>query len=106
METAHRPEGSILLRARSPGTQWRADAACHGVDPDVFFPERGDAEGMRVAKAICAGCSVCAACLDYALENHEREGVWGGTAAKERRRIHHLRRWERTGGDRRDPVSA
>jgi WhiB family redox-sensing transcriptional regulator len=106
METTDPPEGSILLRARSPDTHWRTDAACHGIDPDVFFPERGDAEGMRAAKVICAGCPVRAACLDYALENHEREGVWGGTAAKERRRIHHQRRWERTGGHRRDPVSA
>jgi WhiB family redox-sensing transcriptional regulator len=106
MEIAPRPEGSILLRARSPGAQWRTDAACHGIDPDVFFPERGDAEGIRAAKAICANCPVRTDCLDYALENHEREGVWGGTAAKERRRIHHLRRRERTRGDRRDPVSA
>jgi WhiB family redox-sensing transcriptional regulator len=104
METTPRREGSIFLRARSPGTRWRTDAACHGIDPDVF-PERGDAAGMRAAKAICAGCPVSAACLDYALENHEREGVWGGTAAKERRRIHHLRHRQRTGGHHRDPVS-
>jgi WhiB family redox-sensing transcriptional regulator len=105
METTRRPVGSIFLRARSPGTQWRTDAACHGVEPDVFFPERGDAEEMRVAKAIRAGCSVRAACLDYALENHEREGVWGGTAAKERRRIH-LRHRQRLGDDRPNYVSA
>ena len=105
MKTAHRPEMSILLRASSPGFQWRTDAACHGIDPDVFFPERGDAAGMRAAKAVFVGCEVCAACLDYALENHEREGVWGGTAAKERRRIHHLRCRQRTGGDK-QPVSA
>jgi hypothetical protein len=69
-------------------------------------PEQGDAAGMRAAKFICAGCAVCAARLDYVLENHERKGVWGGTAAKQRRRIYHLRRWERTGGHRADPVSA
>ena len=106
MQIAHRPQGSILLRAVSLGGQWRTDAACHGIDPDVFFPERGDAAGMRAAKAICANCRVRSDCLDYAIENHEREGVWGGTAAKERRRIHHLRRRERTGGHRSDPVSA
>jgi WhiB family redox-sensing transcriptional regulator len=106
METTTRPERSILACVEPPGPQWRAEAACHGIDPDVFFPERGDVAGMRAAKAICAGCPVRAACLDYALENHEREGVWSGTAAKERRRIHHLHRSERTGGHRRDPVSA
>jgi WhiB family redox-sensing transcriptional regulator len=104
MEATPHTEGSILDRVEPQGSQWRAEAACHGIDPDVFFPERGDAAGVSAAKAICADCPVRSAYLDYALENHEREGVWGGTAAKERRRIHQLRR-QRTRGDR-EPVSA
>lgn len=56
--------------------------------PDVptwlFFPERGGLKTINAAKAICATCPVAAACLDFALRNHEA-GVWGGTTAKERR---------------------
>ncbi|WP_407672362.1 WhiB family transcriptional regulator [Parafrankia discariae] len=32
----------------------------------------------REAKRICSGCEVRAECLEYALENDERFGIWGG----------------------------
>jgi WhiB family redox-sensing transcriptional regulator len=33
-----------------------------------------------------------APCLEYAMENHMDHGVWGGTAERERRRLHRQRR--------------
>ena len=65
------------------------DAACAGVDPDLFFPGRG--ESTAEAKAVCRGCSCREACLNYALENHEKIGVWGMTSERERRSIRRLR---------------
>ena len=59
--------------------------ACLGLDPGIFLPERG--ESTARAKAICAGCPIQAECLDFALEHDQRVGVWGGLAAKERRRL-------------------
>ena len=65
--------------------EWMEDAACLGVDPDLWFPSRGST-GTR-AKAICAGCPVRVECLDYALENNEQHGIWGGLDLPERRRV-------------------
>jgi WhiB family transcriptional regulator, redox-sensing transcriptional regulator len=67
-----------------------ASAACKGADPDLFFApdaERVTDRQRRVAqaKAICAGCPVRAACLDWALETGQAFGVWGGADEDERR---------------------
>lgn len=64
---------------------WEREANCRGIDPDVFFPERG--ADPSAAKAVCAGCVVQAECLDAALARREQHGVWGGLTAPERRRI-------------------
>ena len=64
---------------------WTARAACRGVGADVFFTEQDEA--TRPAKEVCAGCPVREECLDYALRNGERHGVWGGTSERERRRM-------------------
>ena len=34
---------------------------------------------------MCAGCEVRAECLQFALDNDERFGVWGGLSERERR---------------------
>lgn len=64
--------------------------ACQGLDPDIFFPDRG--ESLRPAKAVCDKCIVKDECLEYALASGERFGVWGGTSERERRRIRKARR--------------
>jgi WhiB family redox-sensing transcriptional regulator len=69
---------------------WRQRAACRGVDPDIFYPASD--EEAEAAKAICAQCPVREACLEYALANRERDGVWGGATERERRRIIRQRR--------------
>jgi WhiB family redox-sensing transcriptional regulator len=69
---------------------WRARAACRGVDPDIFYPVSD--EDAEDAKAICATCPVQQLCLDWALANREKEGVWGGATERERRRILRRRR--------------
>lgn len=68
---------------------WTADALCAQTDPDEFFPEKGGS--TRHAKAICARCPVQAECVDYALDNDERFGIWGGLSERERRRINRRR---------------
>lgn len=68
---------------------WQDQANCLGVDPDLFFPERG--ASTREAKAVCAGCEVKDDCLEYALRNGEKFGIWGGLSERERRRIRRQR---------------
>ena len=69
---------------------WRSHASCRGLDPAIFYP--ASEEDGAEAKSICAGCVVREACLEYALVNRERDGVWGGATEKERRRILRHRR--------------
>lgn len=69
---------------------WRQRGACRGVDPDIFYPASD--EEAEAAKAICAICPVREPCLEYALANRERDGVWGGATERERRRIIRQRR--------------
>ena len=69
---------------------WRQRAACRGVNPDVFYPASD--EDAEPAKAICEECSVRQACLEYALANRERDGIWRGATERERRRIIRQRR--------------
>ena len=70
-----------------PGCQTRAN--CMGVDPDIFFPERG--QSTREAKEVCRGCVVREDCLEYALANGEKFGIWGGMSERERRRLRRAR---------------
>lgn len=70
-------------------TDWRDQAACRGVDPDVFFPaaESGTAvyaAHVAVAKTVCARCPVRAECLDEALTRIPY-GIAGGLTPDERR---------------------
>ena len=73
-------------------TTWRKRAACTGIDSDSFYPASEDEADAVEAKAVCADCPVQSACLEHALASREREGIWGGTTERERRRIHRQRR--------------
>jgi WhiB family redox-sensing transcriptional regulator len=64
---------------------WQADSLCAQTDPEAFFPEKGGS--TRDAKKICASCDVRAQCLEYALRNDERFGIWGGLSERERRKL-------------------
>ncbi|WP_308493279.1 WhiB family transcriptional regulator [Microbacterium terrisoli] len=64
---------------------WQADALCAQTDPEAFFPEKGGS--TRDAKRVCASCPVRDQCLEYALHNDERFGIWGGLSERERRKL-------------------
>jgi len=64
---------------------WQSDALCAQTDPEAFFPEKGGS--TRDAKRICTTCDVRGECLDYALQNDERFGIWGGLSERERRKL-------------------
>lgn len=74
-----------LAFAASHELAWQDQALCMQTDPEEFFPERGGA--TRAAKQVCRSCEVRAQCLEYALENDERFGVWGGLSERQRRRV-------------------
>ena len=68
---------------------WQDLANCLGVDPELFFPERG--ASTREAKEVCRGCVVRGEGLEFALDIGEKFGSWGGMSERERRRIRRQR---------------
>jgi len=64
---------------------WQTDALCAQTDPEAFFPEKGGS--TRDAKRVCISCDVRDECLEYALHNDERFGIWGGLSERERRKL-------------------
>lgn len=69
---------------------WKKEANCLGIDPDLFFPERGVSSAQ--AKNVCLRCVVKEECLEYALQNGEKFGIWGGMSERERRVLRRERR--------------
>lgn len=61
--------------------RWQEDAACRDADPDLFFPERG--QSLAPALAYCAVCPVRQECLNAAIKNRERVGIWGGLSGRQ-----------------------
>jgi WhiB family transcriptional regulator, redox-sensing transcriptional regulator len=95
-------EGSVPSDARTPSPTlapvvdifsgaddgplaWQERALCAQTDPEAFFPEKGGS--TREAKKVCTSCDVRSECLDYALANDERFGIWGGLSERERRKL-------------------
>jgi len=82
--------------------EWVQYARCGGdPDPDRFFPDadrdESDLAGLterqrrtvrrkrrEAVRAFCNGCRVQRECLDYAIENDEPVGMWGGLTRQER----------------------
>ncbi|MFD5319376.1 WhiB family transcriptional regulator [Streptomyces sp. NPDC127098] len=70
---------------------WQERAACRGAatdDPDLFFPDADHILRITEAKRYCARCPVQQVCLDSALENNDRYGIWGGLTEEEREPLH------------------
>ncbi len=89
MSTQETSPGSGGDAPAEEDNSWQLEANCLGVDPDLYYPERG--ASTKEAKAICRGCVVREDCLEYALANGEKFGIWGGTSERERVRIRRQR---------------
>lgn len=64
---------------------WREQAACKGMDPNIFFPVRG--QDSRPAKKVCSTCPVKSECFEYGYLYGDKNGIWGGVAERQMRII-------------------
>ena len=72
---------------------WRELALCRQSDADYWFPETtGNSATHTLAKRICEQCPVIEQCLQFALDNNERYGIWGGKSEHQRARLKSERR--------------
>lgn len=65
---------------------WRSKGLCLGEDPELWFAvgsgEATDRQ-IRAAQRICDKCPVKTTCRDWAIENGQEYGVWGGLTEDE-----------------------
>lgn len=64
---------------------WQDQANCVGTDPEIFHPDKGGS--TRPAKTVCKRCPVRLECLNEALSQDVRSGIWGGQSEREIRRL-------------------
>ena len=84
-----RPGGMVETREidDNPEEEWKLRGLCRQVNPEMFYPGKGEAAMAREAKKVCLACDVRDICLETSLENSERFGVWGGLSERERRKV-------------------
>jgi WhiB family redox-sensing transcriptional regulator len=70
-----------VLKVHEADPSWRLESLCLS-HPDVSF---FDGFQKKQAKAICGQCAVSERCLQFALENNEMDGVWGGLDTDDRK---------------------
>jgi len=64
---------------------WVEQAACSEVGPGPWDSDDETNNSYREARRVCRVCPVAAECLEWALANDERYGMWGGMTPAERR---------------------
>jgi WhiB family redox-sensing transcriptional regulator len=82
---ADAPDDDAVTGRLAEDLDWQDEALCKESDPEAFFPEKGGS--TKQAKAVCKRCPITEKCLQYALDNDERYGIWGGKSERERRQI-------------------
>ena len=65
---------------------WMDDAACRGLSSVNFFPEETYNVDAPKAMAVCKQCPVREDCLDFAVQNNVKYGIWGGLNPVQRKR--------------------
>lgn len=65
--------------------QWRAEAACRGTDPELWFSAESTTQ-RAVLEQICSTCPVFTQCLDHAIA-YDEKGFWAGTTRIDRHEI-------------------
>ena len=90
-DSKNQNEGRGMDIERRPAGDWADDGACRNVDPELFYPSDGygskRSTAYAQAKAVCATCPQQATCLEHAITQDERWGVWGGKTPIERARL-------------------
>ena len=69
-----------FLPSPDTSTAWRDRALCKGQDTTMFYDQRY----YHSVRKMCAECPSRSECLDFAVRNDIRFGLWGGLTHKER----------------------
>jgi len=70
---------------------WQKQAACQGDNTNNYIPTKtGTKDTKHYNRTKCETCPVQKQCLDYALANRIKYGLWGNTTPKERETLYPL----------------
>ncbi len=84
------PDFDLIARLRDQPDEYELSyTTTAGLWTGEFFPERG--QKTPEVDQMCEGCPVKSICLEHALVNNETEGSWGGTSARQRRKLRKAR---------------
>jgi hypothetical protein len=84
-QTLRRQQRAKVWEVQDKG--WLQHAACNGMNPDIWFPEKGNTKDADLAKEICMGCPVRDDCLADAMIRGEEFGIWGGVSQRGREQL-------------------
>ncbi|GAA0426410.1 WhiB family transcriptional regulator [Streptomyces luteireticuli] len=76
---------SVVSSGPRGDLSWLDLAACLGEDLEIFFESWPGYEAS--AKEVCRRCPVAELCLEQAMANGERHGIFGGLTVEERRAL-------------------
>ena len=84
-----RSEIAAYHLSRSYPADYWDEASCTSVDREIFFPEKAQKNQVHISqvKAICVACPIRTRCLQFALDEQQQYGIWGGLSYKERREL-------------------
>lgn len=64
---------------------WQVEASCLDTGNGKYFADpNGERDQIAEAKKVCKSCDVRWRCLQFAINNDIRHGVWGGFTPSER----------------------
>lgn len=55
--------------------------------PDLYFPDPNDRSGAKLAIQQCNNCLLMNMCRQYAIDNREQFGIWGGLTTSQREQL-------------------
>jgi len=86
-DSAHWNHLMALIPVRNQA--WMDDATCAKAgDPNSWFPPPGQVSAeSQAAVEVCRTCPVRLPCLEFAIDNNERHGIWGGLTKTERAKL-------------------
>lgn len=90
------PMAHAINIIKNRNRDWVAEAACKGMDTDLFFLDQfgqaANTERLKIVRPLCKECPVRQQCLEYAVDNSIDIGIWGGLTGRERRKYRNGRR--------------
>jgi WhiB family transcriptional regulator, redox-sensing transcriptional regulator len=83
------PAAAVTVVTQGVDPNWRENAACREINPELFHPDFLTGAAVANAKRVCQRCPVRDPCLRVGLANNDRQAILGNTSPSERKPLHY-----------------